>query len=65
MLTRLSTPTPLKNFGLYAKRGIVSTIYKISKNFLQLYIELRYNNRMSLDIFGAAIRVCQSCAGSY
>ncbi len=43
------------------KNGIVGTLHKVSKKYLQLYIaefEFRYNNRKNPDIFGTAISSC-------
>ena len=41
------------------KRGVVGTFHKVSRKYLPLYIaefQFRYNNRMSADIFGTAIK---------
>ena len=51
----------IEGFWSIVKRGIVGTFHKVSKKYLQLYVnefEFRYNNRMNADIFGAAIRAC-------
>ena len=51
----------IEGFWSIVKRGIVGTFHKVSKKYLQLYVnefEFRYNNRKNADIFGAAIRAC-------
>ena len=51
----------IEGFWSMVKRGIVGTFHKVSKKYLQLYVnefEFRYNNRENADIFGAAIRAC-------
>jgi transposase-like protein len=51
----------IEGFWSIVKRGIVGTFHKVSKKYLQLYVnefEFRYNNRGNADIFGAAIRAC-------
>lgn len=51
----------IEGFWSIFKRGIVGTFHKVSKKYLQLYVnefEFRYNNRMNPDIFGAAIKAC-------
>jgi transposase-like protein len=51
----------IEGFWSIVKRGIVGTFHKVSKKYLQLYVnefEFRYNNRKNPDIFGAAIRAC-------
>lgn len=51
----------IEGFWSLVKRGIVGTYHKVSKKYLQLYVnefEFRYNNRKNVDIFGATIRAC-------
>lgn len=51
----------IEGFWSIVKRGIVGTFHKVSKKYLQLYVnefEFRYNNRENADIFGAAIKGC-------
>ena len=51
----------IEGFWSIVKRGIFGTFHKISKKYLQLYVnefEFRYNNRKNEDIFGTAIRGC-------
>lgn len=51
----------IEGFWSIFKRGVVGTFHKVSKKYLQLYVnefEFRYNNRMNPDIFGTAIRAC-------
>ncbi len=51
----------IEGFWSIVKRGIVGTFHKVSAKYLPLYVnefEIRYNNRMNSDIFGAAIRAC-------
>ncbi len=51
----------IEGFWSMVKRGIIGTFHKVSKKYLQLYVnefEFRYNNRENADIFGAAIRAC-------
>jgi transposase-like protein len=51
----------IEGFWSIFKRGIVGTFHKVSKKYLQLYVnefEFRYNNRRNPDIFGDAIRAC-------
>lgn len=51
----------IEGFWSMIKRGIVGTFHKVSKKYLQLYVnefEFRHNNRENADIFGAAIRAC-------
>lgn len=51
----------IEGFWSMVKRGVVGTFHKVSKKYLQLYVnefEFRYNNRENADVFGAAIRTC-------
>ena len=51
----------IEGFWSIVKRGIMGTFYKVSANYLPLYVnefEFRYNHRNNQDIFGAAIRAC-------
>jgi len=51
----------IEGFWSIVKRGIVGTFHKVSKKYLQLYVnefQFRYNNRDNADIFGAAIKGC-------
>ncbi len=51
----------IEGFFSIFKRGIIGTFHKVSKKYLQLYVnefEFRYNNRYNDDIFGAAIAAC-------
>lgn len=51
----------IDGFWSMIKRGVVGTFHKVSKKYLQLYVnefEFRHNNRENADIFGAAIRAC-------
>lgn len=51
----------IEGFWSMIKRGIVGTFHKVSKKYLQLYVnefEFRHNNRENADIFGAAIKAC-------
>lgn len=51
----------IEGFWAMVKRGIMGSYHKVSKKYLQLYVnefEFRYNNRENNDIFGAAIRAC-------
>ena len=51
----------IEGFWSIFKRGIIGTFHKVSKKYLQLYVnefQFRYNNRMIADIFGAAIKAC-------
>lgn len=51
----------IEGFWAMVKRGIMGSFHKVSKKYLQLYVnefEFRYNNRENADIFGAAIKAC-------
>jgi transposase-like protein len=51
----------IEGFFSIFKRGIIGTFHKVSKKYLQLYVnefEVRYNNRHNDDIFGTAIAAC-------
>lgn len=51
----------IEGFWSIFKRGIIGTFHKVSKKYLQLYVnefQFRYNNRMNADIFGTAIKSC-------
>jgi hypothetical protein len=51
----------IEGFWSIFKRGVVGTFHKVSKKYLPLYVaefQFRYNNRMNVDIFGAAISGC-------
>jgi hypothetical protein len=51
----------IEGFWSIVKRGIVGTFHKVSKKYQHPYpneFELRYNNRINADIFGAAIKAC-------
>jgi transposase-like protein len=51
----------IEGFWSLVKRGVMGTFHKVSRKYLQLYVnefEFRYNNRKNANIFGAAIRAC-------
>lgn len=51
----------IDGFWSMIKRGIVGTFHKVSKKYLQLYVnefEFRHNNRENADIFGTALKGC-------
>lgn len=51
----------IEGFWSLVKRAIIGTFHKVSRKYLPFHVnefEFRYNNRMNLDIFGAAIRAC-------
>jgi transposase-like protein len=51
----------IERFWSVVKRGVMGTFHKVSRKYLQLYVnefEFRYNNRKNDDIFGAAVRAC-------
>ncbi|MEJ0068905.1 MAG: IS1595 family transposase [Pseudomonadota bacterium] len=53
----------IEGFWSLVKRGIVGSFHKVSKKYLPLYVaefQFRYNNRENADIFGTAIKGCQS-----
>ena len=51
----------IEGFWSIVKRGIIGTYHKVSKKYLQLYVnefEFRYNNRHNGDMFASAIKAC-------
>jgi transposase-like protein len=53
----------IEGFWSLIKRGMVGTFHKVSKKYLPLYVaefQFRYNNRLNADIFGAAIKECET-----
>jgi transposase-like protein len=51
----------IEGFWSPVKRGVTGTFHKVSRKYLQLYVnefEFRYNDRKNNDIFGAAIKAC-------
>jgi len=51
----------IDSFWSMIKRGIMGTFHKVSKKYLQLYVnefQFRHNNRKNVDIFGAVIGAC-------
>lgn len=51
----------IEGFWSLLKRGIVGVFHKVSKKYLQLYVnefQFKYNNRKNADIFRAAIQAC-------
>ena len=51
----------IEGFWSIFKRGIVGTYHRVSKKYIQLYVnefEFRYNNRMNADIFQTAVQAC-------
>lgn len=51
----------IDGFWSMIKRGVIGTFHKVSKKYLQLYVnefEFRHNNRDNPDMFGAAIKAC-------
>jgi transposase-like protein len=51
----------IEGFRCIFKRGVVSTLHKLSAKYLPMYVaelEFRYNNRGTTDIFGAAVKAC-------
>jgi len=51
----------IEGFWSLIKRGMVGTFHKASKKYLPLYVaefQIRYDNRTSAHIFGAAIKCC-------
>jgi len=51
----------IEGFWSIIKRGIVGTYHKVSKKYLQLYVnefEWRYNNRQNPNMFASAIKAC-------
>ncbi len=51
----------IEGFWSIVKRGVIGTFHKVSRKYLQLYVnefEFRYNNRKNADIFGTAIKAC-------
>lgn len=51
----------IDGFWSLLKRGIIGTFHNVSRKYLPLYVaefEWRYNNRITEDIFGAAIARC-------
>lgn len=51
----------IERFWFILKRGIVGTFHKVSRKYLPLYVaelQFRYNNRKTVDVFGAAIERC-------
>lgn len=51
----------IKGFWSIVEFGIIGTFHKVSKKYLQLYVNefaFRYDNRENVDSFGAAIKAC-------
>lgn len=51
----------IEGFWSMIKRGVMGTFHKVSKKYLQLYVnefQFRYNNRENSNIFQTAIRSC-------
>ena len=51
----------IEGFWSIVKRGIIGTYHKVSKKYLQLYVnefEWRYNNRQNPNMFASAIKAC-------
>ena len=51
----------IEGFWSIVMRWIIGTFHKVSKKYLHLYVnefEFRYNQRLSTNIFGAAIKAC-------
>ncbi len=51
----------IEGFWSLIKGGVMGSFHKVSRKYLPLYVaefELRYNNRLNEDIFGAAIKGC-------
>ena len=49
----------IDSFWSLIKRGVMGTFHKVSKKYLQLYVnefQFRHNNRKNVDIFGCVIR---------
>lgn len=51
----------IDSFWSLIKRGVMGTFHKVSKKYLQLYVnefQFRHNNRRNVDIFSSVIRAC-------
>ena len=56
-----STPTPSNPFGRSLKRGLIGQFHKVSKKYLNKYIDefaFRYNERKNKSVFAVLLERC-------